>query len=64
MAHASPQYLAFVRLVYDMRSAQKRYFATRNNDSLVRSKLLEKEVDIQILTLLTPVQQRADQEPS
>lgn len=35
----------FEKLVYEMRSAQKEYFRTRNKDTLELSKHLEKRVD-------------------
>ena len=35
----------FEKLVYEMRSAQKGYFRTRNKEVLQQSKQLEKRVD-------------------
>ena len=36
----------FYELVKEMREAQKSYFATRRNKTLVQAKLLEKHVDV------------------
>ena len=35
----------FYSLVREMRNAQREYFRTRSNDSLMKSKALEKRVD-------------------
>ena len=50
--------LRFVRLVRAMRTAQKKYFATRNKEALSRSLDLEKKVDEQLSVMLegTPEQ--------
>ena len=41
----------FIRLVSDMRSAQKEYFRTRDRVALQNSKMLEKSVDAMLATL-------------
>ena len=41
----------FIRLVSDMRSAQKEYFRTRDKTVLQNSKMLEKSVDAMLATL-------------
>lgn len=38
----------FIKAVSDMRSAQKRYFATRNVSALRESKLLENLIDAEL----------------
>ena len=48
----SDNMLRFVRLVRDMRTAQKNYFATRNREALSRSLELEKKVDEQLSAML------------
>ena len=44
----------FVQLVKDMRQAQKDYFRTRTNASLVASKDLESQVDKAVKEFITP----------
>lgn len=41
----------FIKLVADMRHAQKEYFRTRSGDALEASKRLEKAVDTAIRTM-------------
>lgn len=44
----------FLKLVKDLRKAQKKYFQTRNFNDLKKAKQLEKEVDEMIVKLENP----------
>lgn len=54
--------LEFVRLVADMRNAQRRYFRTRSTADLDHSKRLEKRVDEAIKRELDGQQSLFDEE--
>jgi len=46
---------SFVDLVKTMRAAQKKYFKSRTQTDLQRSKFLEHQVDVQVEKLSQPV---------
>ena len=45
-------FMEFVRVVYEMRGAQKDYFDRRTQSALYRAKELEKRVDREVLQMI------------